>query len=97
MNFISCIKRLKFDMVVDKTIKLSIYTGSLSGTVGGIHGAYNFTPDKSENISYNSMCLMAQVIKDTYLYGMFGLVNGIIWPISIRCWTISTIKYIKTP
>ena len=95
MRFLSHIKKLNFDMIIDKTIKLSMYTGALTGTTGGIHAAYNFSPDKSSNLPYNSMCLMAEVFKDTYLYGMFGLINGFIWPLSIPCWIISTIKYNK--
>ena len=97
MRFMSCIKKLNFDVIVDKTIKLSLYTGSLSGISGGIHAAYKFSPDKSSNLPYNSMVIMAEVFTDTYLYGMFGLINGFIWPISIPCWIISTIKYVKEP
>jgi hypothetical protein len=38
---------------------------------------------------------MAEVLKDTYLYGMLGLINGFIWPISMPCWIISSVKYVK--
>lgn len=95
MRFLSSIKKLNYDMIIDKTIKFSLYTGALTGTAGGIHAAYKFSPDKSSNLPYNSMVLTGEVFKDTYLYGMFGLVNGCIWPISIPCWIISTVKYVK--
>jgi hypothetical protein len=95
MRVISSIKKLNFDMILENTVKLSVYTGALTGTAGGIHGAYNFSPDKSSNLPYNSMVLMAEVVKDTYIYGMLGLINGCIWPISIPCWIISTVKYVK--
>ena len=97
MRFLSTIKKMNVDMVIDKSISTAKYTGALTGTTGGIHTAYNFSPDKSNNIPYNSMCLLAEVIKDTYLCGGFGLVNGFIWPISIPCWIISTVKYVKKP
>ena len=95
MRFISSIRNLHFDMILDKTIKLSLYSGALTGTAGGIHGAYNFSPNKSNNLPYNSMVLMAEVLKDTYMYAFFGLLNGFIWSISIPCWIISTVKYVK--
>jgi len=38
---------------------------------------------------------MAEVFRDTYMYGMLGLISGCIWPISIPCWIISTVKYVK--
>jgi len=84
-------------MIIDKTIKFSTYTGALTGTTGGIHAAYNFAPNKSFNFTYNSMNLIVEVLKDTYWYGFLGLFNAFIWPISIPCWIISTIKYVKTP
>ena len=94
MRLLRLRNKLNFDMILDKTIKLSMYTGALTGTAGGIHAAYNFSPDKSSNLPYNSMILMAEVLQDTYIYGFFGLVNGFIWPISIPCWIISTVKYV---
>ena len=95
MRFLSSIKKLNFDMIVEKTLLSAVYTGALTGTSGGIHAAYNFAPDKSNNLPYNSMILVAEVLKDTYIYGFLGLINGFIWPISIPCWIISTIKYNK--
>jgi hypothetical protein len=97
MRFLSSIKKLNYDMIIYKTFKLSIYTGALTGTTGGIHAAYKFSPDKSSNLPYNSMVLTGEVLKDIYMYGFFGLVNGFIWPISIPCWIISTVKYVKKP
>lgn len=95
MRLLSSIKKLNFDVIMNKTFSTAIYTGAFSGTAGGIHAAYNFSPDKSSNLTYNSMVLMAEVLQGTYMYGMFGLVNGFIWPISIPCWIISTVKYVK--
>jgi len=95
MRLLSSIKKLNFDVIMNKTIYTAMYTGALTGTAGGMHAAYNFSPDKSSNLPYNSMNLMVEVIKDTYLYGVFGLFTGIIWPISIPCWIISTVKYVK--
>ena len=95
MRLLSSIKKLNFDMIMNKTLYTAMYSGALTGTAGGIHAAYNFSPDKSSNLPYNSMILMAEVLKDTYMYGFFGLINGFIWPISIPCWIISTIKYNK--
>ena len=95
MRLLSSIKKLNFDVIMNKTFSTAMYTGALTGTVGGIHAAYKFSPDKSSNLPYNSMILLSEVLKDTYLYGMFGLFNGCIWPISIPCLIISTIKYNK--
>ena len=95
MRLLSSIKKLNFDVIMNKTLYTAMYSGALTGTAGGIHAAYNFSPDKSSNLPYNSMILMAEVLKDTYMYGFFGLINGFIWPISIPCWIISTIKYNK--
>jgi len=95
MRVLSSIRKLNFDMILENTVKLSVYTGALTGTAGGIHGAYNFSPDKSSSLPYNSTVLMAEVFKDTYMYGMLGLISGFIWPISIPCWIISTVKYVK--
>ena len=97
MRFLSAIKKMNIDTIINKTMSISVRTGTLMGTCGGIHAAYIFSPDKSYNLPYNSMCLLAEVVKDTYLYGVFGLINGLIWPISVPCWIISTIKYEKTP
>ena len=95
MRFLSSIKKLNYHVIMNKTLYAAIYTGALTGTAGGIHAAYIFSPDKSSNLPYNSMVLTMEVLKDTYLYGLFGLVNGCIWPISIPCWIISTVKYVK--
>ncbi len=95
MRLLRLRNKLNFDMILDKTINLTLYTGALTGTAGGIHAAYNFSPDKSSNLPYNSMILMVEVFKDTYIYGFFGLINAFIWPISIPCWIISTVKYVK--
>ena len=95
MRLLRLRNKLNFDMILDKTVKLTLYTGALTGTAGGIHGAYNFSPNKSNNLPYNSTVLMAEVFKDTYMYGMLGLISGCIWPISIPCWIISTVKYVK--
>jgi len=95
MRLLSSIKKLNFDVIMNKTFYTVIYIGALTGTAGGIHTAYKFSPDKSSNLPYNSMVLTWEVLKDTYMYGMFGLFNGCIWPISIPCWIISTVKYVK--
>ena len=95
MRLLSSIKKLTFVVIMNKTFSIAMYTGALTGTAGGIHAAYIFSPDKSSGIPYNSMILTAEVLKATYLYGIFGLFNGCIWPISIPCWIISTVKYVK--
>ena len=97
MRLLSSIKKLNFDVIMNKTLYTAMYSGALTGTAGGIHAAYKFSPDKSSNLPYNSMVMMLEVLKDIYLYGMFGLVNGCIWPISIPCLIISTVKYVKKP
>jgi hypothetical protein len=95
MRLLSSIKKLNFDVIMNKTYYIAMYSGALTGTTGGIHAAYKFSPDKSSNLPYNSMVLTWNVLKDTYMYGMFGLFYGCIWPISIPCCIISTIKYNK--
>lgn len=95
MRLISHIKKINIDTVINNTAKASTYIGALTGITGGIHTAYNFSPDKSYNITYNSMVLMTETIKYTFVYGAFGVFNGFIWPVSIPCWIISTIKYVK--
>ena len=95
MRFISSIKKLNYKIIFDKTIECSLYTGTLTGTAGGIHAAYIFSPDKSNNFTYNSIYLILEVLKYTGLYGYGGLIGGLIWPISMPCLIINTVKYIK--
>jgi hypothetical protein len=95
MRFLSHIKNINVDMVINNTLKLAVYSGAFTGTIGGIHAAYIFSPDRSRSIPHNSTNLMIEVTKDTYLYGVMGVINGIIWPISIPCWIINTIKCVK--
>ena len=97
MKFISHIKKINIDMVCINTVKASLYTGSFTATTSGLHAAYIFSPDKSHGLPYNTINLMYNVISNIYLYGVGGFCNGLIWPLSIPCWTISTIKYVKSP
>jgi hypothetical protein len=83
--------------VFDNTVNVAKYTGALTGTVGGIRATYDFSPDKSHCITYNAMHLLYNVSIHSYWYGIMGFCNAITWPISIPCWIISTIKYVKKP
>ena len=49
MRLLSSIKKLNFDVIMNKTYYIAMYSGVLTGTSGGIHAAYKFSPDKWRN------------------------------------------------
>ena len=89
------LKKVNLDMYLHQSVPIAMKLGSAGAAISGIHTLYNFSPTKDDSIPYNSAYLFGEVVVKSFGYGYMGMITGLIWPIAVPCWIISTIKCVN--
>jgi len=89
------LKKINLDMYLHQSVPIAMKFGSAGAAISGIHTLYNFSPTKDDSIPYNSAYLFGEVVVKSFCFGYMGMITGLIWPIAVPCWIISTIKCVN--
>lgn len=91
------LKKINLYTYLNQSVPIAMKLGSAGAAISGIHTLYNFSPTKDDSIPYNSAYLFGEVVVKSFGFGYMGMITGLLWPIAVPCWIISTIKctYVK--